>query len=257
MSKIKIGTDFEWMLLKRGEYYPAIDIIDGTKDDPMPISKDGHFLQVDNVLIEGNVPPSDEDNCDELIKNIRFVTNYVDGLFAGSPMSTEFKSSAHYDPSVLQHPDALRFGCDLTYNAWTGDVNPTPNPDTTLRTAAFHIHVGYENHTVEQSQNIARAMDLMLGLPSLLMDPDTERRELYGKAGEIRYPAHGVEYRVLGSYFLKSDELIRWVFETAVQAVKYGMENTVDDADIQYAIDNHDLVLAKSLMEKYSVTVSV
>ena len=34
-------------------------------------------------------------------------------------------------------------------------------------------------------------MDLFLGVPSILIDPDTERRKMYGKAGDYRLKEYG------------------------------------------------------------------
>ena len=66
-------------------------------------------------------------------------------------------------------------------------------------------------------------MDFYLGLPSLLFDADTRRREMYGKAGCFRPKPYGAEYRTLSNAWLKSEELIRWVH----RQVKTGMENVI------------------------------
>ena len=59
---------------------------------------------------------------------------------------------------------------------------------------------------------LSKELDYYLGLPSLLFDPDTSRRKMYGKAGAFRPKPYGMEYRVLSNAWLKSPELIKWVF---------------------------------------------
>lgn len=54
-----------------------------------------------------------------------------------------------------------------------------------------HIHIGYNNPEIEKSVDIIKAMDLFLGIPSILMDKDTLRRSRYGKAGAFRFKSYG------------------------------------------------------------------
>lgn len=90
-------------------------------------------------------------------------------------------------------------------------------------------------------------MDVFLGVPSIIIDPDTERRKLYGKAGCFRLQPWGVEYRVLSSYMMKNDNFIRYVYKQTMTAVSHRKEiskilfkeakNIIDTNNIQKAID--------------------
>lgn len=250
---ITIGSDFEWFLKKRGQFFPAIGLVKGTKSNPFPISNKGHYLQVDNVLVEGNIPPAKDNQEDKFVSDIKYVLNYVDNMFKDTPFTTEIVTSAEFDDESLNSPEAMEFGCEVSYNAWTGKVNPSPSSDTNLRTSSFHIHIGYENPTPEKSRQIVRAMDLLLGLESLFKDSDTNRRKMYGKAGEMRYTKYGFEYRTMGSFILKNEDNMKWAFQTAIKAVKYGLNNNVMDKEIVKSINTHDKVLAKQLIDKYKV----
>ncbi len=66
---------------------------------------------------------------------------------------------------------------------------------------------------------LVKQLDYFLGIPSLLLDKDEERRHLYGKAGAFRPKPYGVEYRVLSNFWLKSPELMRWVYNTTHLAI--------------------------------------
>ena len=116
--------------------------------------------------------------------------------------------------------------CDPDYNAYTEEVNPKPEgASTNLRSAGFHVHVGYPNQNYETSVNIVKWMDVFLGVPSLLLDPDTERRKLYGKAGCFRLQPWGVEYRVLSSYMMHNETFIRYVYKQTMTAVSHRNES--------------------------------
>lgn len=132
--------------------------------------------------------------------------------------------------------------CDPDYNAYTEDVNPKPEgASTNLRSAGFHVHVGYPNTNVEESLSIVKWMDVFLGVPSLLLDPDEERRKLYGKAGCFRLQPWGVEYRVLSSYMMSNDNLIRYVYRQTMAAVshRYNVSNKLFE-DAMNIINNND-----------------
>ena len=62
---------------------------------------------------------------------------------------------------------------------------------TTLRSAGFHIHVGYPQNNIDVSVQMLRYIDVYVGIPSILYDTDSERRKLYGKAGCFRLQPYG------------------------------------------------------------------
>jgi hypothetical protein len=53
---------------------------------------------------------------------------------------------------------------------------------------------------------------MFLGLWSVIRDPDTKRRELYGKAGAFRFKPYGVEYRVLSNFWLHTPDRMEYVW---------------------------------------------
>ena len=132
-----------------------------------------------------------------------------------------------------------------------------------FRTAAGHIHIGWTedqdiNDPVHQNRCnlIARELDFYLGLPSLFYDDDTQRREMYGKAGCIRYKSYGVEYRTLSNMWLQSPELIQWVYRNTVKCVRATMAGQSLSAkwgDIQDIVNSSNKVAAMRLIEKESL----
>lgn len=216
-SLIHVGADPELFVSRKGEIIPICGLLGGTKESPLPTATGA--VQEDNVLAEFNIPPSVTSN--QFVHNINTVMEELESLL-DEDMRLVIRSSHTFDKRVLlqQGDQAMEFGCEPDTNCWSDTENPHPNPDgTCLRTAGGHVHIGIEEPTYIKSLNIARMCDYLLGVPSVLLDRDTERRSLYGKAGACRVKQYGVEYRVLSNFWLANDKLKSWVFDQATAAV--------------------------------------
>jgi hypothetical protein len=212
MQSIKIGTDPEVFIADEKGVMSAIGLVGGTKDSPDPVPKGA--LQEDNVLAEFNVEPAD--SVDEFVVNINTVMDALKGRI-GKDKHLVIKPSHTFSEKELSHPQAREFGCDADFNAWTRKKNTPPNADTGLRTAGGHVHIGYENPNEKTSYKIVQLCDYLLGLPSVILDPDQLRRSMYGAAGACRVKVYGVEYRTLSNFWLQSEEYTRWIYNTSVQ----------------------------------------
>jgi hypothetical protein len=153
----------------------------------------------------------------------------------------------------MQHPLAHVFGCEPDWCAWTGNTNPKPvPPHPFLRSAGGHIHV----ETQEDKHQVVKGMDLFLGIPSVLMDDGELRKQLYGKAGALRYKEYGVEYRTLSNFWIFKEELIKWVWRNTARALEnVSMDYTPYADEIQQAINNSDKALAKKLIDQFQLEV--
>lgn len=119
------------------------------------------------------------------------------------------------------------------------------------------MHLGYDNPNVETSLLLVKYFDAFLGVPSILLDGDTKRRNLYGKAGAFRLTDYGLEYRSLSSVFLKTKTNLNFVWDGIMRVIKaYNLQIPLPPADeVQAAINNSDSVLAKQLIDKYHLTI--
>jgi hypothetical protein len=135
--------------------------------------------------------------------------------------------------------DSMIFGCKPDFSSYTDAPNTKPGAHSVnTRTCGGHIHFGLpEIHMTHKKfmgydwylprnrkthsliQNTLRWMDILVGLPSVLIDTPSKRREVYGKAGDFRYTKFGAEYRSLSNFFLMSDKLFMWTFTQAAQAI--------------------------------------
>lgn len=221
---ILIGTDPEaFVVNNKGAVDISVGKIGGSKDEPRPV--DGGAVQEDNVLAEFNTVPAK--TADEFVGAVNKVIGQLEGILKPLGLGLLFKSSHVFEPEKLAEggEQAVTFGCDPDFNCWAMEWNDSPAAeDANLRTAGGHVHIGYDNPDEMQSLKIAQACDLLLGIPSVLLDGDVRRRELYGSAGACRFKEYGVEYRVLSNFWLQSDTLKRWVFDQATAAVSWASQ---------------------------------
>lgn len=217
-------------------------------------------LQEDNVLVEFDINPHNNfaafnDNLIRGIEACRLAVADVDHELAPGISSHIFT----LDELNGFNKGVWEFGCEPDFNALTGSMNPKPKAaDVGLRTAGGHVHIGYVGEgfsmDLDQSQAIVGVMcDFFLGLPSLILDPDDRRRELYGKAGAIRKKSYGMEYRTLSNFWIFDEVNRRLVWDQAHKAhaqLEGGWERLtamVDPFEIQRVINEAD----KKAAEKY------
>lgn len=160
---------------------------------------------------------------------------------------------------------AKGFGCKPSLNAYQ-DYVELPNPGTYLhRAAGGHIHLGkaYNPELAGTATNdeIVKILDIVVGNTCVMLDRDKgniERRKVYGRAGEYRVPAHGIEYRTLSNFWLKNNVLMSLVMALARFGVciaatpewKDAFLNAVKEEDIRNAINKNDAKLAAKNFNK-------
>lgn len=220
---ILIGSDPEVFMYRLGKAKSAHGVIPGTKDNPYPV-KDG-AVQVDGMALEFNINPAATKK--EFVSNLKSVMGTLNTMI---PKGHELKATptAHFSAYYMrkQPAEAKELGCDPDFNAYKdGEANPRPNGKVNFRTGAGHVHIGWTNNQdinhpdhIEACCILTRELDYYLGLGSMLFDPDTQRRELYGKAGAFRPKPYGCEYRVLSNAWLNDERLMGWVYNRVHQA---------------------------------------
>lgn len=247
---ILIGADPEVFLVVNGAITPALGVLPGTKDTPHRTQHG--WIQPDNALAEFNISPAE--NVNEFVQSIK---NCMDDLRQYGQLQVQASHEFSTQSLLAAGPGVFQFGCDPDFDAWReGRRNRPPNPAAVggLRTAGGHIHIGCEL-AIQRPLDTIRACDVLLGLGSVLLDDDVRRRSVYGKAGAFRNKDYGVEYRTLSNFWLRSDDMIAWAYERAVQAVheldqcssfcaEHGMQ-------IQEAINTSNKTLAQDLISEY------
>lgn len=249
---MRLGCDPEIFLKDRnGKHISAIGYIKAGKDNPLqiPDMPKGFTLQEDNVALEYGIPPAS--SADEFVAHIEAVMQKSREWF---PKGLSFSklSCTVFTEDQMQHPLAHIFGCDPDYCAWTGKVNGSPRPPHEyMRSAGGHVHV----ETDKPAEDVIKAMDLFLGVPSVLMDKGEERKQMYGKAGAFRKKPYGVEYRTLSNFWIFRKPLIRWVWNQTEKALSFDGDLGEDGEFIQQAINSNDKDLARAICEHYNIKV--
>lgn len=260
VEQVTIGADPELFIINKntGKVVSSIGLIPGEKGNPwvgddMP---EGFGLEIDNILAEFNIPPC----TDELsfINNIEYMKNYIAGFVADKnpELGILCAASQEVPEDQLQSDEARLFGCSVDYNVYTGGPNPKPKGESTnLRSAGFHIHIGYRNFNTDTSLQLVRYLDQYVGIPSVIRDQDTRRRSLYGKAGCFRLTAYGVEWRVLSSALMKDQESLQFVWNGVMKAIdrfNHGA-GLIDSRTITDVINNSKVKLAQKLVNEYEL----
>ena len=230
-TKFSIGSDPELFLKKEingiMEYFPAVTVVKGNKYKPTPIDDEGRNILVDNVMLEFNTLPTLDLNA--FIKEHLTFLIYLEKEMLKKKCVISKKSFVTFHPRFLKSKSAETFGCDPDYNAYTQTQNIPPEATVDYRTAAGHIHIGYDNKEYEKSIEMIKLLDLTLGVQSVLNDSDRHRRIMYGQAGAHRMKDFGFEYRVLSNY---------WIFDKfKLLEIYKGVERAFELYNIGYSMD--------------------
>lgn len=261
-----IGSDPEFAAIntETGEFTSIIGLFGGTKEEPLSIGE-GCFRQEDNVNAEFCIPPVT--TKEDWLKHLNHCVTVGNSLL---PENLELiaVSSARFDESQLRGPGAKEFGCNESFSAYTHSVVKVPpaNKVGNLRTCGFHVHTGFQTEVVQEISDIEtfiKIMDLYLGVPSIILDLDQERRNIYGAAGDYRYRLIGddivvIEYRSLGGNLLGSELTRGWVYDNtrkAIEVFKSGKYQDILDVSNSFktCIETQNVGMAKELCEKFDV----
>ncbi len=165
--------------------------------------------------------------------------NQLDG--ATTPNMTSVVEVSEAELASLS--DASRIlGCAPSRNANNPSASINVNPATyQMRSAGGHLHFGLTSWPDVMANGVRDSfvplLDILLGNTCVMLeDPDQarERRKVYGRAGEYRLPAHGLEYRTLSNFWLKSPILASFVLGLGRFAVWVGMAEKMNSRQNVY-----------------------
>jgi hypothetical protein len=260
ISNIKVGSDPELFIINstNNKVVSSIGLIPGEKGNAYraPDMPKGYGLQIDNILAEFNIPATNKK--EKFIASIEYMKDYIRDFVknVNPDLDIQCIASREVDEDQLQSPEAKLFGCDVSYNAYTEDENPKPDGEsTTMRSAGVHIHLSYNKPNMQTSLWLIKYMDMYLGIPSVVIDPDTRRRTLYGKAGAFRLCKYGFEYRVLSGKMISEDKYIQFIWNGIKKAIRAYNEGDylIPSNIVEHVINTSDVAKAKELIKKYNL----
>lgn len=265
-----LGSDPEFFLRdSQGALQSAIGLIPGDKYYPSKLADVGSIL-ADNIMLEVN--PLVSHSLEEFVKNHSSIMAEMEAVLSDYGISIDYLSSAVVAPDeLLQHPDAMRFGCEPDFNAWKNGLtaNPSATPETAgnLRSAGGHIHVGFEaGKDLSIRKQLIKNLDLVLGVPSVIIDSNGDlRKSLYGKAGAFRPKFvidgsyDGAEYRTLSNFWMSSPRLVKWVY-SSIQTLfdnfgDFSQLANKHKKDILSCINNNDKTLSHQLCQHLNLNM--
>lgn len=125
-------------------------------------------------------------------------------------------------------PEARALGCAPSLNGHNSIAITEAQKSTTTRSAGGHIHLGLNKDSFNPGE-LVTMLDQFVGNTSVLLDRDPEqkkRRQLYGRAGEYRLPAHGLEYRTPSNYWMISYPMASFITGLARQVCGFMAKRT-------------------------------
>jgi hypothetical protein len=253
--KFKLGCDPEWFLkdMFTGEPRSAIGRFQGTKDKPVPLN-DGVSVQVDNCAVEYGITPA---SCmNEWMDRNLSAREQIEKKAAGMGLELYIAPSVVFPDTELDNELAWVFGCDPDLNAWTEEWNPKPkaaNPN--LRSGGGHVHFGFDLFEAKGMFTVAKAADMYLAVPGMLVDTDDRRRELYGKAGAMRMKPYGLEWRTASNFWTTTPTRISWLYRTVNNMLKAVRDGIIIPDSVREVIDKGDRVGATHLCKIYGLEV--
>ena len=259
---ITIGTDYELFLQQNKKVIPAWEVLPYPKEKPLDIN--GFKFHFDNVTAEVATPPTT--SLGEFIVQIKRGQKLLKQAINRKDIQFLYKASALFGEEYLTNAYFLEFGCSPDWCVWTETENIVDNSYNLYRAAGGHIHIGHPSlvNNIELMKRYVYALDLRLGVPSVIKDPDKNRRRLYGKAGAFRIKPYGIEYRVLSNFWITKASYITWVFdvcERELNTLLYDLDyndyilNTKTIDTIIATINDSDVVSAKTLCKELSIYV--
>lgn len=284
LAYVSLGCDPELFLAtKDGAIIGAEKVIPEEGLAYSPYHKPNVVL--DGVQVELNPAPS---SCRQtLSSNIAASMKALRAALKakGGHIEATFRQVVEIDPKELDSlsDKAKILGCQPSLNIYDSHAKIGVDPATyNKRSAGGHIHLGLNTAQPVGLQNLMRErerlvplLDIFVGNTCVLMDRDpgnAERRKVYGRAGEHRLPAHGLEYRTLSNFWLKSYALMSGVMALSRFSVDvlsnsilqgHARKDTFADAEatilemvdleaIQEAINTNNVKLAKKNWKQVS-----
>ena len=159
-------------------------------------------------------------------------------------------------------PEHVEFGCSPSKNAYGDEIAIPSGTEVPLRFAGFHIHFGYKKiyptFSASDYNRLVKGIDRILGpimVSTLVGIEDTRRRAFYGRAGEYRLPAHGLEYRVPSSTVMCNPlvthlilDLARYAGHIAINNLEEVWENDGDE-QVRHIINDYDVNEARKVIK--------
>jgi hypothetical protein len=156
---------------------------------------------------------------------------------AETGFTPSFKAVVRIPPAELKSlsESSRVLGCMPSLNFYNPKATvPQTTRNKYIRSAGGHIHIGLVNTDIPVADRfkLVPLLDIWVGNTCVMMDREplaAQRRKQYGRAGEYRLPAHGLEYRTLSNFWLRAYPLTSLVLGLCRLATSCAGRNPVLD----------------------------
>lgn len=258
---MSFGADPEFFFKRAGRVLGAEKIIPKGGVKQYEGAPGSSILIIDGVQAEFNVPAN---TCRQSFShNIRLCFQRLRDTIVDKTVKVDFSAAVTVRKKELKSlsKESQQFGCAPSKNAYRDSkVKIKDASKYKYRGAGGHIHLGHNNDLTMKKvlgnhEKVVRMLDIILGNTCVLLDRDmgnVERRKNYGRAGEYRVPAHGLEYRTLSNFWLRNYAVMSLVLGLARFAVNITTSEEAEKAilakvnlnNIEKAINQNDFDMA-------------
>lgn len=257
---VRFGADPEMFFTRDGKIVGSEKVL--------PKEGLAHRVTIDGVQGEFNVEPA---TCRQTFSsNLRYCFALLNQQAMEKDITVSFAQTVKLGEKEMKalSKKSQRFGCAPSNNVHEKDstISVKDGSKYPYRSAGGHIHLGNAGHDsvynlLKNPELLVPLLDILVGNTCVLIDRDAgnvERRKVYGKAGEYRSPEHGLEYRTLSNFWLRSYPLMSFVLGMCRFAVNVGLDEaattqimaSVDMRAIEKAINTNDFDLAKENFDR-------
>lgn len=204
-NTVTVGSDPEVFVEdQEGRLIPAWKVVRKKKRHRRDVGE----AFADGFAVEVTIEPA---TCHESVVN-----NIRDALLGAAAWRDGLRISEREVVDVGEwlaegRDEDVELGCSPSLNIYGREHIRVEGRRVGFRSAGFHVHYGLPEWVLEKRLGeMVRGMDLMTGVLGVSLFEgmvDGRRRHLYGRAGEYRLPKHGLEYRVMGSEWLRHPAL--------------------------------------------------
>lgn len=257
-----IGSDPEIFVVdENDEVIPAFKFLPWQDERKFSIEDRRTWPFADGFQAEFNIP---QKTChaqlgDNIRGGLQAVLNAARVNYPKCRLSPKAVYSIPYKVMQATNDRESGLGCSPSLSAYNTSPLVVDDPRSlSLRFAGCHIHYGYGKLTEAEATQRVKIMDRIFGPISVSMldsIDDTRRRRFYGKAGEYRLPAHGLEYRMLSSTALCHPlvmhlcfDMCRYAGNFAIQKFEHLWDVPGADAQAQHIINEYDTREARKLL---------
>ena len=211
-SKVMLGCDPEAFLMKGGRVIGAEKVLPGRG---LSTGTKRHAVVLDGVQFELHTNPqgTPSEVANELSLAFTALKRHLATI---EHVSVSFKGVVSIDQEELDSlsEKARTLGCEPSKNLYGMTEINIDGTKYLKRSGGGHVQLGLSdpiynqyNRNIDNRVDLVALMDVLVGNTCVMIDRDPEapeRRLNYGRVGEYRLPPHGLEYRTLSNFWLRS-----------------------------------------------------